>query len=56
MTGEDSTPVRLGARRAATVAPTRTQRLIWASQRRYGDVPLANMADRKLEMQDGILA
>ena len=46
MTGEDSTPVRLGARRAATVAPTRTQRLIWASQRRYGDVPLANMADR----------
>ncbi|MEM9466164.1 MAG: amino acid adenylation domain-containing protein [Actinomycetota bacterium] len=46
MTSDESTPVRLGGRRTSTVVATRTQRLIWASQRRYASVPLANMADR----------
>ncbi|MEO0494675.1 MAG: AMP-binding protein, partial [Actinomycetota bacterium] len=46
MSEQPPTSVALGGRRTAHHEPTRTQQLIWASQRRHRDVPLANMADR----------
>ncbi len=46
MSEGEPTSVSLGARRVASHPLTRTQRLIWASQRRYTDAPLANMGDR----------
>ncbi|MEM9204034.1 MAG: amino acid adenylation domain-containing protein, partial [Actinomycetota bacterium] len=46
MSGDNSTPVALGARRDGSYEPSRTQRLIWASQRRHPTAPLANMAER----------
>ena len=39
-------PVRLGPRTLRSAALTRTQELIWASQRLHPDVPLANMGKR----------
>ncbi len=39
-------PVRIGPRSVRSAALTRTQRLIWASQRLHPDVPLANMGKR----------
>jgi amino acid adenylation domain-containing protein len=39
-------PVRLGPRAVGGGKLTRTQRLIWASQRLHPDVPLANMGKR----------
>ncbi len=41
-----STPVSLSPRREAEYEPTRTQRLIWASQRRHHNLPVANMGER----------
>ena len=40
------TPVAITARREAEYEPTRTQRLIWASQRRHDELPVANMGER----------
>jgi hypothetical protein len=39
-------PVRIGPRTLRSAALTRTQELIWASQRLHPDVPLANMGKR----------
>lgn len=41
-----SSPVALRPRAVGRHPLSRTQELIWASQRRYRDVPLANMGDR----------
>ena len=46
MTGDSAQPVRLAPRGSETVQLTRTQALIWASQRLHSDVPLANMGNR----------
>ena len=39
-------PVRIGPRSVGSAALTRTQRLIWTSQRLHPEVPLANMGKR----------
>ena len=46
MNGSELTPVSLSPRREAEYEPTRTQRLIWASQRRHHNLPVANMGER----------
>jgi len=46
MSDDVSTPVSLSPRREAEYEPTRTQRLIWASQRRHHNLPVANMGER----------
>jgi amino acid adenylation domain-containing protein len=43
---DTSQPVRLGPRAVGGGELTRTQRLIWASQRLHPDVPVANMGKR----------
>ena len=46
MTDDAGQPVTLTPRAARSVPLTRTQTLIWASQRLLPDVPLANMGNR----------